>query len=78
MLNIGLMIFNLIPIAPLDGSKVIMEFLPYKARQFMYQMERYSFLILILLMQTPLLNGLLGTLSSAMIDVANGIIKLII
>ena len=33
--NIGLGVFNLIPIYPLDGSKVLNHFLPFKARQWM-------------------------------------------
>ena len=33
--NIGLGVFNLIPIYPLDGSKVLNHFLPYKAREWM-------------------------------------------
>lgn len=34
--NIGLGVFNLIPIYPLDGSKVLEHFLPYKAKEWMY------------------------------------------
>lgn len=33
--NIGLGIFNLIPVYPLDGSKVLSHFLPFKAREWM-------------------------------------------
>ena len=33
--NIGLGVFNLIPIYPLDGSKVLSHFLPYRAREWM-------------------------------------------
>lgn len=32
-INIGLGVFNLIPLPPLDGSKIIMPFLPYNAKQ---------------------------------------------
>jgi len=78
LLNIGLMIFNLIPIPPLDGSKVLMEFLPYKARRFMYEIERYSFLILILLMNTTIMQKLLIVLNGAMLNVVNVILKLIL
>ncbi len=63
-LNVGLMVFNLIPIPPLDGSKVLMEFLPYKYRFKMYSMERYFSLILMALIifniLTPLLSILRG------------------
>ena len=37
ILNVGLMIFNLIPIPPLDGSKVLMEFLPGRIKYRIYQ-----------------------------------------
>ena len=33
--NLGLGVFNLIPIYPLDGSKVLNHFLPYRAREWM-------------------------------------------
>ena len=45
-LNLVLMFFNLIPIPPLDGSRVLPLILPAKARPFIYQMERYGFPIL--------------------------------
>lgn len=78
LLNIGLMIFNLIPLPPLDGSKVLMEFLPYKARNVMYEIERYSFLILILLMNTAFMQRILIVLNGAMISVANAILRMIL
>lgn len=63
-LNVGLMVFNLIPIPPLDGSKVLMEFLPPKYRFKMYTMERYFGIILMVLIifniLTPLLSILRG------------------
>ena len=37
--NVGLGIFNLIPLPPLDGSKIIMPFLPYKAKQWFINNE---------------------------------------
>lgn len=59
-MNAGLMIFNLIPIPPLDGSKILLEFLPYRLQFKVYQYERYFSLILILLVYagtiTPVLS----------------------
>ena len=49
-LNIGLAIFNLIPISPLDGSKVLAAFLPLRAYNKVLQYERYGFIILLLLL----------------------------
>lgn len=59
-MNIGLMIFNLIPIPPLDGSKVLMEFLPYDVRYKMYNLERYSSILLLILLYTGIISPILG------------------
>lgn len=59
-MNIGLMIFNLIPIPPLDGSKVLMEFLPYNVRYKMYSLERYSSFLLLILLYTGVISPILG------------------
>ena len=48
-INIILGAFNLIPIPPLDGSKVLMAFLPYEAQQNLARLEPYGFFILIFL-----------------------------
>ena len=47
-INILLAVFNLVPIPPLDGSKVIMPFLPYNWQVKMASMERYGMIIVIL------------------------------
>ena len=46
-INFALGIFNLIPLPPLDGSKVVEAFLPYNAVRKYEQIARYSFLILL-------------------------------
>lgn len=57
-INILLGVFNLFPVPPLDGSKLIAVFLPGRlAGQYM-QMEKYGFIILILL----IISGLMGWL----------------
>jgi len=63
-MNVGLMIFNLIPIPPLDGSKILLEFLPYRAKQFFYTYERYSGLILLILVYVGTLTPILGFFQS--------------
>ncbi len=63
VMNVGLMVFNLIPIPPLDGSKVLMEFLPSNLRYKMYGIERYSGIILLLLIWTNALSPLLSTVA---------------
>lgn len=50
LINIGLGLFNLLPVPPLDGSKILASLLPPERRYIVYEMERYGFLILILLL----------------------------
>ncbi len=66
-MNVGLMIFNLIPIPPLDGSKILMEFLPYQLKYKIYQYERYFGLILILLVYAGSMTPTLSLLQSYII-----------
>jgi Zn-dependent protease len=50
--NIVFGIFNMIPIPPFDGSKVLFYFLPGKYKNIMYMLERYSFIIIIVILVT--------------------------
>lgn len=54
--NINFAIFNLIPLPPLDGSHVLAHLLPGRLAYEYVRLERYSFLILIVLIMTPVLS----------------------
>ena len=57
-INLVLMVFNLIPIPPLDGSKVLFAFLnPRTVWQIRPVLEQYGFLILIAAMFLPIVGG---------------------
>ena len=56
LINLFLMVFNLIPIPPLDGSKVLSAFLPYKGQIFMANLEQYGMIILIAVLFTGLID----------------------
>jgi len=55
-INIILGAFNLIPIPPLDGSKVLMAFLPESAKMKLVKIEPYGFFIIIFLLFTGMMN----------------------
>ena len=53
-INIVLMVFNLFPIPPLDGSKVLFSFLPpHVAWRWRPVLEQYGFVVLLLLFFVP-------------------------
>lgn len=60
LINIFLGLFNLIPIPPLDGSKVLYFFLPKNAQRFMLSVEQYGFIILMVVLFTGGLKYLSG------------------
>lgn len=70
MTNIGLGIFNLIPIPPLDGSKILGGLLPYNARNWMDSHSQIFEIIFIILW----IAGILSLLVSPLISITyNGL-----
>ncbi len=77
-LSLGLGIFNLIPVPPLDGSKILNAILPARLYFKYMQYERYGFIILILLINLPIFSSLLFSCREAVIGLFDTIIGLII
>lgn len=50
MMNVSLAVFNLLPFPPLDGSKILETFLPSSMQPILEVLERYGYIILIMLM----------------------------
>ena len=72
-INVGLGVFNLIPLPPLDGSKVIKPFLPYNARQWFENNEKIFEMIFVVLWIIGVLEKIISPVISIILK---GILKL--
>ena len=72
LINIGLGVFNLLPLPPLDGSKIFINLFPYNARRWIMEHEQifyYAFLII-------WITGLAGLIISPIINLLyNGLMN---
>lgn len=59
MINIVLMVLNLLPLPPLDGGRIAVSLLPNDLARSFAQLERYGFVILIVLLFTGILSKIL-------------------
>jgi len=73
--NLGLGIFNLIPLPPLDGSKILRNFLPYNAKEWMDRNWQILYIIFVVIWITPIASMIISPLISGAYE---AIIRLII
>ena len=80
-ISLGLAIFNLLPIPPLDGSKILFSLLPDSAYRTLLRYERYSSLLLFALMAFGVLGrpltAVINTAYNALFPIAQGTFDLI-
>lgn len=67
-LNVALFIFNLIPIPPLDGSRVLYAFAPEPVQELMQQLEPYGFFIIFLLIFWGGAGGIIANLNNFVLN----------
>jgi Zn-dependent protease len=68
VLNVYMFIFNILPIPPLDGSRVLYAFAPESVQRFMRQIEPYGLFIVFGLVLTGILTPLLTNLNADIIQ----------
>lgn len=74
--NLMLMALNLLPILPLDGGRIAVSLLPHRMAMAYAGLERYGFVIVILLLATGVLSYLMTPLVSAGFYVLRAIVGL--
>lgn len=67
-LNAGLAVFNLIPVSPLDGSKILAVILPDRSYAQLMRYERYGMLVLLALLYLGVLNAPLRILVNGLLS----------
>ncbi len=72
VINLVLAIFNLIPIPPLDGSKILAMFLPASLRLHYARIERFGMIIIIFLLLTNLIDKFMSFFLTPMFNILLG------
>ena len=67
-LSVALAVFNLVPIPPLDGSKVLFSFLSDQVYYKLMRYERFGIILLIVVLNTRLFGNTIGTLTATLFN----------
>lgn len=79
-MDIGLGVFNLIPLPPLDGSKIFLPILPYNAKMWLMDHEQIFYVIFVIIWITGiagrLISPIIGSMTEGILNLAMGIFGL--
>lgn len=73
--NIGLGVFNLLPIPPLDGSKIFAKFLPYNAKAWIDRNMQYIYIFFLILWITNVLSWIVSPVITVIFDGMNWLVS---
>lgn len=71
IVNVGLGVFNLIPVPPLDGSKILRNFLPYNARAWMDRNTHIFYIVFLIIWITNLASYIINPIINVIISGLN-------
>ena len=74
IVNIGLGVFNLIPLPPLDGSKILKSFLPYNAKRWFEEKQQLFYFVFLIIWITGIAGNIISPLITAIYNGLNHLI----
>lgn len=77
IMNVSLAIFNLFPVPPLDGSKILNALLPARIYFKIMQYEQFGFIILILLINMPFFRNFMSLIVGGLLNFYGTVLDLI-
>lgn len=75
--NIGLGVFNLIPVPPLDGSKILMHILPTNAKNWVIEHQNVFYIVFLILWITDLVSYIISPVINVVSSGIYGLVSLI-
>lgn len=76
LVNLGFMVFNLLPLPPLDGSRLLYAYAPYRLKAIMQQIESQGLLgiFLLVVLFSSVLSGFIGGVVSTLFEMITGLV----